>query len=62
MDHKNVVRRWKSELANTPDNPAGMVELDQFDQIAGGQGSPYTIDCSTSYTACCQCTYTSCCS
>jgi hypothetical protein len=61
MSVKDVVHRWKSELANASDNPAGMVELTQLDEIAGGQNPTYVasctctccINCSVQASACC---------
>lgn len=45
VDVKNIIRAWKdpiyrATLENTPDNPAGMIELTgtELDQVGGGWG------------------------
>jgi hypothetical protein len=60
MSTKDIVRRWKSELTNASDNPAGMVELTQLDEITGGQVSNVAsctctccMNCSVQASSCC---------
>ena len=47
----SIINRWKSSMLGDPDNPAGMIELDDDLDVAGGE----TLYCSYGQTACCRC-------
>ena len=72
MTHQDVIRAWKDadfrnsltaeQLAALPENPAGLIALDDADLDVVAGGAPYTYYCNTSEGACATwasiCTYT----